>query len=66
MFAVDIANSFTTAVDLVRAHPNFDTTLLSGNIARNRGPAWSAVANGKLCSTKNETNEPSALITGVS
>jgi len=38
------------AAVFVAAHPYFLAISLSGNILRNKGPAWAAASNGRLCS----------------
>ena len=50
------------AAVFVGAHPYFFAISLSGNIERNRLPAWAATSKGKLCSNIKAVNRTSALI----
>ena len=61
-----LAECFFKALVLVWAHLNFFAISLSGNIALNKSPTWSAQVAGKLCSIINCKHNTSALITELS
>ena len=52
----------TSFLALVRPHLNWLAISESGNILRKRSPAWSAMAIGRLCSTRKLTNRSSAFV----